>query len=151
MGGKSIQPQATKSEVAAYKVVEYPGAKLPDTYHNMVYSKWLRSLRFGNEYFMLIDSDTYYKYYNKYIDFLLNGIDSVVRLAVLADDEDVVLGFSVSHRDVLDYVHVHKDYRKIGIATKLIPKDVSVFTHITRTWLSVWNNKYSSMKFNPFA
>jgi GNAT superfamily N-acetyltransferase len=72
-----------------------------------------------------------------------------VRLAVLSDDRDVVLGFSVSREDILDYVHVHKDMRKQGVATSLIPKDIKIITHLTKTALLVWP-KYENITFNPF-
>ncbi len=76
-----------------------------------------------------------------------------MRLAVLSDDPDVVLGFSVSREDVLDYVYVHKDQRRLGIARKLLPPHFTTFSHITLTAMEIWhkNPKYKQLKFNPFA
>lgn len=138
-----------------YSVIVYPSAELPALYNALIYSKWLRSLRFGNPLFKKMESNEYYKNYHLYLENLLKKPDSVVRLAALTDDRDVVLGFAVSREDVLDYVHVHKDYRKIGIGSALFPKSTTTFTHITMTALKIWqeNERYKSLnlKFNPFA
>lgn len=144
---KAAQPQ---DGVAAYRIISCNGNKLFENYAGLVYSKWMRSFRFGNEFIKLIDSDEYYKAYKAYIQRILAS-ESTVRLAVLDDDKDVVLGFSVSRQWRLDYVHVHKDVRLLGIGTKLIPAGIESFTHITRTWQTIWRNKYKDWKFNPFA
>jgi GNAT superfamily N-acetyltransferase len=117
----------------------------------MIYAKWLRSLRFGNDYFKLIDSDDYYLTYHRYITNLLAQPAATVRLAVLSDDRDVVLGFSVTRGNILDYVHVHKDHRRCKIGTHLIPCGIDTITHVTKSALPIWNNKYSNWKFNPFS
>ncbi len=117
----------------------------------MIFSKWKRSLRHGNDYFKLIDSDAYYEIYDRYISRLLADPLSVIRLAVLTDDRDIVLGFSVCRRHVLDYVHVHKDHRRCGIGTRLVPRGTSEITHVTKTGLTIWGSKYPDWKFNPFA
>lgn len=136
-----------------YSIIVFPASKIPQTFLPLIFSKWLRSLRFGNHLFEAVDSDIYYKVYHVYIENLLKKPDSVVRLAVLSDDPDIVLGFSVSREDVLDYVHVHKDHRKTGIGTKLIPEGITTMTHLTKTAINIWQNKnrYKQWKFNPFA
>ena len=54
-------------------------------------------------------------------------------IAVLTDDYDVALGFSVSEGCKLHYVHVHKDMRKQGIARSLDSNfEVEVITHLTK-------------------
>ncbi len=137
----------------SYSIIVFPGSKLPSQYIPMLFSRWLRSLRFGNPLFKKVRSKDYFRNYHTYIEKLLSKPDSQVRLAVLSDDHDVVLGFSVSREDVLDYVHVHTDYRKIGIGAKLIPEGITTFTHLTETATNIWqyNEKYKELKFNPFA
>jgi hypothetical protein len=73
-----------------------------------------------------------------------------VRLAVLGDDSDVVLGFSCSRGDVLDYVHVHKDYRRNGIGCSLISEGIQTITHLTHNGMSFWTAVLPNTKFNPF-
>src|ERR1700677_3250936 len=73
---------------SSYTAIAYPANALPDQYRNMVYSKWMRQLRFGNEYFKLIDSQAYYEIYHKLIDVYLSRPNAVLRLAVLTDEPD---------------------------------------------------------------
>jgi GNAT superfamily N-acetyltransferase len=135
---------------ASYKVIQVSGPLLPETYHNMVYSKWMRSLRFGNDYFKLIESSSYYGVYHRFIATLLDHPDTLVRLAVLSDNADVVLGFSVSRGPVLDYVHVQRDYRRQGIARSLVPQPLLAITHITKPAMAIWASKLKDVVFNPF-
>lgn len=151
MGNKELHANATEQEVASYKVISFHGNELPEQYVGLVYSKWMRSLRYGNDFFKMIDSDSYYEAYESYIRTTLNRPSSLVRLGVLADDDDVVLGFSVSRWPILDYIHVHRDFRRSGIGTHLVPTGIETITHITNTGLSIWGSKYGRVKFNPFA
>ncbi len=139
--------------MSSYSIVAFKGRELPLAYEALVFSRWLRSLRFGNPIFSKVDSKEYYDNYHPFITNLLKKPDATVRLAVLSDDMDVALGFSVVREDVLDYVHVQKDHRKHGIAKKLVPEGITTFTHITNTALQIWqgNEKYRHLKFNTFA
>ncbi len=124
---------------------------MPQQYLNMILSKWLRSLRYGNDYYKLIESDAYYDNYNHFIFSLIKCKQSVVRLAVLTEDPDVVLGWSLYRGHILDFIHVHKDMRNQGIGTSLMPKEISTITHLTKVGMSIWNSKYPDLKFNPFT
>lgn len=138
---------------STYSIIAFRGQEIPGAYIGLVYSRWMKSLRYGNDFFKLSDSDAYYAAYQHYITAILSKPTSLLRLAVLTDDHDVVLGFSVSHGPALDYVHVHKDHRRHGIAAHLVG-DSSQFeciTHLTRTGLSIWGSKFGNWKFNPFA
>lgn len=141
------------AEIASpsYSILVYPSKKLPKDYHPLLFSRWLRSLRFGNALYKKVSSNYYYKNYHIFIEKLLGKPDSVVRLAVLTDDHDVVLGFAVSREDVLDYVHVHTNYRRIGIGTKLVPQGLTAFTHLTATGIIIWQNnpKFKELEFKP--
>lgn len=116
-----------------------------------IYSKWLRSLRYDNDFFRLIDHRAYWPAYQHYIFRLLSRRETMLRLAVLTEDPDVILGFSVFRGNVLDYVYVHKHQRRLGIGTRLLPPGVETITHLTKTGMSIWGSKYGSWKFNPFA
>jgi GNAT superfamily N-acetyltransferase len=137
--------------MSTYSVLSFPAQDIPKDYLPLIFSKWLRSLRYGNDMFKLIDVDAYYRTYHHYIGLILQRVDAVVRLAVLTDDKDVVLGFSVSHGSVLDYVHVHKDQRRQGIGMALLPLGIDTISHVTKTGLSIWGSKFREWKFNPFA
>lgn len=153
MGASDIFPEATQQkDSVTYSVILWNSFKLPVQYHNMIYSRWLRSLRHGNDWFKLIDSDEYYRNYHKVLENILDGPNEAsIRLAVLSDDHDVVLGYSVCRGDCLDYVHVQKDFRGMGIGRALVPANINWISHLTHTGLRIWGSKMGGVKFNPFA
>lgn len=153
MGVEVIHTAEAKPQglVSTYTIMAYPGHELPQCYTGVLYSKWLRSLRNGNDYYKLCDPAGYYEAYTRHIGHLLSMPHTVVRVAVLTDDKDVVLGFSVSRGHILDYVYVHKDQRRHYIGTNLVPRDIQTITHLTRTGLAIWSSKYGHLKFNPFG
>lgn len=142
---------APLQEMSAYSVNVHLGRELPEKYQALIFSRWLRSLRHGNVFFKLIDSDTYYNQYHIYIEAFLRRPYAIVRIAALKDDDDIVLGFSVSERNILHYIHVHSDYRRNGIAKALVPFEVDTITHLTKIGHSIWKSKLPHAIFNPFA
>lgn len=139
--------------MSSYDIISFKASELPKTYEGFVYDKWLRSNRNGSPGFKNFDPDEYYKHWHKFITMLMSKPDSIIKLAVLSDDHDVALGFSVSREDVLDYIYVHKDHRKLGIGTRLMPKNINVASHVTVTGLEIKTKvaRYSHIKINPFA
>lgn len=150
MGDKDLDSIPNDVEKATYSVIAYPGNALPPQYKNMIFSKWMRSLRYGNDYFKLVSSDQYYWAYQRYIEMLLNKVDAVIRLAVLTDEPDTVLGWSLIRGEKLDYVWVDAMQRNKGIATSLVPTKINIITHYTKSGASIWNKKLSHAIFNPF-
>lgn len=138
-------------ESPTYTVLGFFGQRLPQEYEALIFSKWLRSLRKGNDYFHIAEAADYYKIYHAYIEKLLNKPGMRVRIAVLSDDPDVVLGFSCAREDVLDYVYIQPEQRGQKLTGMLIPDNITAFTHMTKTWLPIWQAKYKHWKFNPFA
>lgn len=137
----------------SYDVISFKSSELPKQYEALVFSKWLRSLRFGNPLFKNIETNAFYTQYHAFIVSLLKKPGSVTRMAVLSDDHDVALGFAINREDVLDYIYVQKEHRRIGIATKILPKNLTAFSHTTLVGIDIWRNneKYRNLKFNPFA
>ncbi len=136
----------------SYSIISFPASKLPDNYKALIFSKWLRSLRHGNPFFKKIDSFEFFKNYHKFIENLLAKPSSMIRLAVLSDDHDVVLGFAISREDVLDYIYVQNTHRNIKIGSHLLLPAITTFTHFTLSGLNIWQAKYKDvLKFNPFA
>jgi len=116
----------------------------------MIFKDFKRSLRHSNEWFGLIDKKIYYKVYQSVIESLLSRPESAVRLAVLADDLDNCLGWSLSESKKLHYVYVKEDFRNIGIAKSLLPKEFDQITHLTKAGQSIWQSKFPNVIFNPF-
>lgn len=154
MGHQALEPGSTQVQLAekkaSYSVIAYLGSELPETYYNMILAKWLRTLRFGNDFFKLTESSSYFENYQKYIKSVLARPQCVVRLAVLSDATDVCLGFSVSEPGALHYVWSHKDNRRIGVASALMQFPFSVITHLTTAGMSIWQKKFPTAKFDPF-
>jgi GNAT superfamily N-acetyltransferase len=129
-----------------------PGENVLGDARHFIYSKWLRSLRYENDFFRLIWAEAYWPAYQAHIRKILDGPETTVRLAVLSDEPDVILGFSVSRRTVLDYVYVHKDQRRQGIASQLVPQGIEWITHVTKTALTIWGSheRAKEWRFDPF-
>lgn len=135
---------------SSYKIISYKASAMPKSYWNMVLSKWLRSLRFGCDYMRIIDKDIYFKGYQIYIEQIFKRPEATIRLAVLSDDEDVVLGWAVYEGPRLHYIYVNRDFRKAGIGTALYSKDTEEISHVTTIGMSIWASKKPHLKFNPF-
>ncbi len=137
--------------MSSYKILSLSGSDPAlRSYEAMIYSDFLKSLRYGNEWYSLIDSDRYFGVYKQVIASLLKRPLSNVRLAVLTDDPDTCLGWSLSEGKSLHYVFVKKDTRLQGIATELLPKNFTQVTHLTKAGRAIWCNKYQNAIFDPF-
>jgi hypothetical protein len=117
---------------------------------NFILATWLRGLRYGNDWFEAIDPDFYFKHYNAVLEHILTRPDAAIMVACLKDDPEVILGYSVFSGTRLDWVFVKKNWRAIGIAKSLIPPNIEVVSHLTRTGVSLLR-KSPSVKFNPFS
>lgn len=116
---------------------------------NFILSTWLKGLRFGNDWFELIDSNVYYKNYHAVIESLLNSPGIVVKVACLKDDPEVILGYGVYKGERLDWIFVKKAWRSIGIARSLIPSNITTVSHITDAGRGILR-KHPGVTFNPF-
>lgn len=150
MGDQELGEGGNGIAQSSYSVILYPAAQVPVQYINLILSKWMRTLRHGNEYFKLTESDSFYQNYRRYILSLLNRPQSVVRLAVLSDDHDVCLGWSLIEGDVLHYIFVQHEHRNQGIGRSLVPVKINYITHVTKAGLSAWNKKLPAAAFDPF-
>ncbi len=136
----------------SYKIVICTTHDLPSSdVRSFVFAKWLRSLRYENDFFKLIESKAYWLTYQRLVSAILDKPETKMHLAVLTEDPDVILGFSISRGNVLDYVYVHKHQRRLGIGARLVPPGIDTITHVTKTGLTIWGTKYGQWKFNPFA
>lgn len=139
------------SEWSSYKILSFPAKELPDQYKGLVYAKFLRSVKWDNEFFKLIDQDAYFNAYHLYLGSLLNRHNSVVKIAVLVDDPDVALGWALIEPHKVHYCWVNPGNRQIGVASSLLAEPFDTFTHLSNTGLMLWQSKFAHAKFNPFA
>jgi hypothetical protein len=137
-------------EDAAVDIYSYPGKEVPKQYVNLIRSRWIRTYKKDNAYMKLVHPPSYYFSYNNYIANVLLRPTVKVWLAVLQEDDDVVLGFSVIEGTILHYVHVPKPYRRQHIGTMLVPDGIQWFTHLTTIGMRIWSVKAPNARFNPF-
>ena len=116
---------------------------------NFIEATWLKGLRYGNDWFELIESGAYYKNYPLSIQKLMNLVLTEVKVACLKDSPDVVLAYSVYTGTRLHWVYCRKKWRNIGIARSLVPTNIDIATHLTETGRSILK-KHPGIKFNPF-
>lgn len=115
-----------------------------------IFSTWLRGLRYGNDWFELIESGAYYTEYHRVIESLLGLSNVSVRVACLKEDPEVILGYAIHSGAKLHWVHVKTAWRGIGIAKSLVPKEISTVTHLTKVGKAILS-KHPEVRFNPFA
>lgn len=112
----------------------------------LIYSTWLLGLYHGCDWFNRIDKKVFFDNYKKIVEQRVKH--SNVKLAVLKEDNDVILGYVCYRGNVLDWVFVKKAWRKMGIAKMLVPADIAACTHLTKVGRSL---KPKNWIFNPFV
>ncbi len=105
-----------------------------ETDHNFIYATWLRGLYYGNSFFKLSDKNEFMERYEHVIRNLLFRGSVETRVACLNDDPDAIIGYSLVEQypniSVLHWVFVKPEWRRVGVASDLIPDSVSAVTHI---------------------
>lgn len=114
----------------------------------LIYSTWLKGLRFGNEWFGAIEQDAYFSAYHRVIESILAAPSTVVTVACLVEDPDVVLGYSVCSGDRIHWTFVKRAWRRIGIAKSLTSSNATTVTHLTDVGKSIATSH--KLIFNPF-
>lgn len=149
MGNQILESETNEpKEVEHYKIIIHSGPKLPPEFKNLIIAPFLNSLRYGNDLFKLIDKESYYSAYSKYIEHLLDRATTTIYLAVL--DDQTVLGWSMVGYKTIHYIWVKKEVRRQGIGRSLLPKEFDTITHITNVALNIWASKFPNVRFNPF-
>lgn len=97
-----------------------------------IYSSWLHGLYFGNKAFKDISTPAnFFSGYRKVIDKIVQSPRTTIQCAVLKDEEDTILGYSVFTPESIHWVFVKPDWRLIGIAKSLVPDTIKIMTHTT--------------------
>lgn len=135
-----------------YSVISFLAKKLPQQYEALIYDRWLKSYSDGNHDMRRVPKKLFLRKWRKRLEFILAQPEARVRLAVLSDDHDIVLGFVIYRGETIDYIHVLHDQREQGIARILLPPNIAYFSHITKMCENILkkNPKYKAWKYNPF-
>lgn len=142
VGRDGARLSVTKSDLVSIRNVAL-------TDHSFIFATWLRGLRYGNRFFNEVDSEVFYKTYHKAIETILTLPTVTVKVACLKDEPDCILGYAVYAGSKLHWVHVKKEWRRIGVANSLLPPVFDTVTHWTSIGLSILK-KRKGLKFNPF-
>lgn len=138
--------------MSGYRIMVLSGSDPAlEPYKPMIYSDWLNSLRYLNDWFREIEQNIYFSTYHKIIEALLSRSESSVSLAVLEDDSDNCLGWSLCEGTTLHYVFVKRDFRGQGICRRLAPLEIEKITHLTKPGRAIWFAKCPNAHFNPFS
>ena len=121
--------------------------KYNDNDKNFVYSTMLRGLYFGSDFFKLIDSDTYFKNYQKILELLLPSCD--ISIACLKEDEDVIFAYQITKGSTIVFAYTKQEFRGTGLQNKLANDKVfTEVSHLTKSGDAIRRKK--NLKFNPF-
>ncbi len=122
---------------------------LMGTYHGNKYGKGNKvDPKAPIDFFSSISQDQFMASYHKFLESLFSRQSINVSVACLSSDSDVILGFSVYEPGILHFVFVKPHWRRIGIASALIPKDTNTVTGFTRVGDIIRRKK--GLMFNPF-
>lgn len=93
---------------------------IPPSDESFVYKSWLDGLYFGNKEFNKMGHDEFHEDYRRVIKHILAKEDCVVIIACLKEDNDVIIGFSVTRPTIIDWVFVRNAWRRLGIGKDLV-------------------------------
>lgn len=119
---------------------------------NFIFATFLRGLYYGDSWFSQIPKDIFMANYKHVAAALVPSPKTVVKIACLTEDPDVILGYSIMSADfqTVHWCFVKAAWRRQGIARSLLPSHPVYVTHLSalgKTLLS----KFKDTTFNPFA
>lgn len=117
--------------------------------YTFIYATFLRGLYYGDESFKRVDKDLFMENYHYILDHMLHIEGINIKMCVLSEDPEVILGYAVYKGPRLDWVFVKKAWRKIGIAKSLVPSDITTVSHLTTVGEAILKTR-PTIKFNPF-
>lgn len=118
---------------------------------NFIMSTMLKSLYYGDSWFTRILKNIFMTNYHRLLQNIFTNKKVTIKVACLSDAKDVILGYAIYRDQILDYVYVKQDWRKIGIAKTLIPTNISQCSHLTKVGEAIIKSKASHIVYNPFV
>lgn len=117
---------------------------------NFILATWLRGLYYGDTWFKEIPKNIFMTKYHTVLENLLRSPDTVITVCCLKEDQDVILGYSVSslNRPILHWVFVKAAWRNIKIGKSLVSSEAKTVTHLTKVGLAIAKKK--GLIFDPF-
>ena len=124
----------------------------PDADKNFVMATFLRGVYYGDTWFSLIPKNIFMNAYKKFAEAIVNNPKTIIKVACLQDDPDVMVGYSILSSDfsAITWVFVKAAWRKQGIARQLLPQLPTTVTHLTPLGKSLLPKFKTQVIFNPF-
>ncbi len=121
------------------------------TFLRGVYHGESTEAKHGRRFFSLIPKDLFMDNYKLVAESLITNPTTLVKVACLKEDPDVILGYSVLSADftTIHWCHVKKAWRGKGIARSLLPPTPLYVSHLSDLG-RILMNKFNNVTFNPF-
>lgn len=123
-----------------------------DSDRSFILATWLRGLYYGDSWFSLIPKNIFMENYHTIIESIIANPNTIIKVACLKGDADVILGYTVYHDvqrgSAIDWVFTKSAWRNIGIAKMLCPDNAVACTHLTKVGRAI---KPKNCDFNPFT
>ncbi len=119
---------------------------------NFILATFLRGLYYGDSWFSMIPKQAFMDNYKLVAEVLVNDRSkTVVKVACLKDDPDIIIGYSILSADyqTIVWVYVKEKWRLQGIARSLLPQYPVAVTHLTELGKKLLP-KFKDAVFNPF-
>jgi GNAT superfamily N-acetyltransferase len=117
-----------------------------------ILATFLRGLYYGDSWFSQVPKDIFMANYKLVAEKLVTSPRSIVKIACLKEDPDIIIGYSILSGDYssVHWVYVKEKFRKRGVAKSLLPKYPTAVTHLTVLGKSLLNKFETPPIFNPF-
>ncbi len=117
-----------------------------------ILATFLRGLYYGDSWFSLIPKHIFMANYKHIANILVNNPNTVIKIACLKEDPNVILGYSLMSSDysTVHFTFVKKVWRMKGIGKSLVPERMSCATHLTSVGKDLLAKKFPTAVFNPF-
>lgn len=124
-----------------------------DNAKNLIFATWLKSYEVTSAMTKLVPRQEYFAGHHKLIEGIFARNPSI-KLAVLPDDHNVILGWGVGEPGIIHYIFVKQAMRRFGLGRALLLALTNTphftythHTHILRTDLAKYVEKAT---FNPY-
>lgn len=124
---------------------------------SFILATFLRGLYYGSSgdshlaiRYDLIDKNIFMNNYDHIASALINA--SVVKVACLKEDPDVIMGYSILSQDyqTIHFVYCKRNWRNKGIGRSLVPAHPTYVSHLTDLGNRLLN-KINNPIYNPFS
>lgn len=116
---------------------------------NFLYSTFLRGTYYGNDFYKKIDKKAFFEHYERVLAHMLAKPTLTIRVACLADEPDIILGWTAYEGETLHFSYTKDAWRQKGIAKSLLQDaNINTVTHLTKIGDDIRSRK--GWKFDPF-